>query len=239
MAQKRRFQEPQPIIEGRWWYLFYWQDQFINGRRVRRRQRHKLAPRSLGEREVKKLAAEFLRPLNQGLESIGGATPFMHYIETVYRPTILPLMAKSTRDRYDGVFTNHLEPAFGDAPLRDLTPLTLQKYFSNMAGSRLSYESRDKIKDVLSSILGSAIQYGLLVKNPVIGIKLPRDKKSRRSKPYVTPDQFETLLRAIPEPYATMVFVAVFTGLRVSELVGLKWQCIHEDSISIDERYCR
>ena len=47
------------------------------------------------------------------------------------------------------------------------------------------------------------------------------------------------LVDLIPEPYATMVFVAIYTGLRVSELAGLRWEDIHEDSITIDERYCR
>jgi len=36
-----------------------------------------------------------------------------------------------------------------------------------------------------------------------------------------------------------MIFVAVWTGLRVSELIGLKWRCIHADSITVEERYCR
>jgi len=36
-----------------------------------------------------------------------------------------------------------------------------------------------------------------------------------------------------------MVYVAVYTGLRVSELVGLRWEDIHADSITVDERYCR
>jgi integrase len=36
-----------------------------------------------------------------------------------------------------------------------------------------------------------------------------------------------------------MVYVAVYTGLRVSELIGLRWGDIHERSITIDERYCR
>ena len=38
------------------------------------------------------------------------------------------------------------------------------------------------------------------------------------------------------EPYATMVYVAVDTGLRVSEVIGLRWSDIHEQSITIDER---
>ena len=60
----------------------------------------------------------------------------------------------------------------------------------------------------------------------------------RRSKPYLTPEQFEVLAARIPEPYATMVYVAIFTGLRVSELAGLRWNDLGEDTITIDERYC-
>jgi integrase len=36
-----------------------------------------------------------------------------------------------------------------------------------------------------------------------------------------------------------MVFVTICTGLRISEIAGLRWDDIHEDSITIDERYCR
>ncbi len=46
-------------------------------------------------------------------------------------------------------------------------------------------------------------------------------------------------MRVVPEPYATMIFTAMYTGLRVSELVALKWGDLGYDSISIDERYCR
>jgi Phage integrase family len=55
----------------------------------------------------------------------------------------------------------------------------------------------------------------------------------------VTPEQFERLLDLIPEPYASMVFVAVWTGLRVSELIGLKWDDVGTDSLTVDERCCR
>jgi integrase len=148
-------------------------------------------------------------------------------------------MAASTRERSSGVIKNHLIPAFGSLCLRDLTTMAIQEYFSGMAGSKLSHESIDKIRDVLSSILGSAKKYGLLVTNPVEGIELPPSKRGSRIKPYVTPTQFLQLIELIPEPYATMVFVAIFTGLRVSEVIGLKWRGVHADSITVDERYCR
>jgi len=36
-----------------------------------------------------------------------------------------------------------------------------------------------------------------------------------------------------------MIFVAVYTGLRVSELIGLRWDDVGEGNITIDERCCR
>jgi integrase len=236
---RRRFQDPAPKREGNWWYLLYWQDTFSDGKTTRKRKRHKLAPADIPEREARRMAAEFLRPMNQGFAPIGSATKFEDYVETVYKSTLLPLMAGSTRNRYQGVIKNYLNPAFGSKCLRDLTPLTLQQYFSGLTASELSYESRDKIRDVMSSILASSVTYGLLVKNPMEGMRLAPGKKGKRVKPFIDPAKFVALLALIPEPYATMVFVAVYTGLRASELIGLKWRNVHADAITIEERYCR
>jgi integrase len=236
---RRRFQDPKPARLGKWWYLLCWQDEFIGGRRIRKRKRIKLALASMPEREARKIAAEVLRPMNQGLVSVGSGTKFEEFVESVYKPTVLPLMSKTTQDRYVSVLKNYLGPTFGPACLRDVTPLAVQRYFSKMAGSDLSHESKDKIRDVLSSVLRSAVQFNLLVKNPVEGLKLPPPKHGRRSKPYVTPEQFHALMNLMAEPYATMIFVAVYTGFRVSELVGLRWRNVHADSITIDERYTR
>jgi len=236
---RRRFHNPKPKRVGNWWYLLIRQDEFIAGKRVRKKKRIKLAPATMGAREVNKIAADVLRPLNQGLIPLAAAVGFEEYLETTYQPTVLPLMAKSTQVRSLSVIQNHLKPAFGSRLMRDLTPLSLQQYFSVIAMSPLSYESRDKIRDVLSSILASAVSYGILVKNPIEGVKLGGAKKGNRVKPYIEPTQFHLLVDMIREPYATMVHVAAFTGLRPSELIGLRWRNVHSDSITIEEKYCR
>jgi integrase len=174
--------------------------------------------------------------MNQGLESIGSATPFGTYIDTIYRPTELPLLASPVRSCYEGILRNRLLPFFGDFALRDLNTITLQKYFSTL---RVGHSSAAKTKDVFSSVLGSAMRSGMLVRNPVIGIKIPRPLKGKRIKPTITPREFGLLVESMAEPYATMVFVCVLSGLRVSELIGLKWEDVHEDALTIDERFCR
>lgn len=236
---RRRFQAPKPERRGKYWVLRFWQDEFHDGRRTRERKRIKLAPASMAEREVKKIAAEHLRPMNQGLITVGSATNFTEFVDNVYVPVSLPKMASTTQGRYQGIIDNYLKPQFGGLCLRDISVLSVNRYLSGLGKSNLSHESMDKIRDVLSSILQSAVRYELLVKNPVEGIRLPKPKQGKRSKPFVTPDQFMALLNLIAEPYASMTFVAVYTGLRVSELVGLRWRNVHHDSISIEQRYCR
>ena len=192
------------------------------------------------ERDARRLAAEYVRPLNQGLDSVGSATNFAHFVEKTYIPLTMPLLASSTRGRYQGVLDNYLLPQFGRMTLRDLTPVTLQRYFSAMSSSVLTSASREKIRTVLASVLNDTVKYGLLVTNPIENVRLPVDRRGkRRSKPHLSPEQFEQLISRIAEPYATMVYVAIFTGLRVSELAALRWEDIHSDSITIDERFCR
>lgn len=236
---RRRFQNPKPRKEGKQWVLYYWADVFEQGKRNRKKKRQVLAPVTMKAREVQKVASEFLRPMNQGLQAIGAATNFGTFVEGTYNEVVLPTFAKSTKDRYQGVVKNYLLPQFGDLCLRDITELTVDRFFAGFEKTALDHESVDKIRDVLSSICGSAIRYGLLIKNPVKGVRLPRPKKGKKDKPWITQPDFAKLLLLIAEPYATMVFVAIYTGLRASELIGLRWSDIHEDSVTVDERCCR
>jgi integrase len=232
---RRRFQNPKPFREGEFWWLRVW-DTNLTGNR--KRQRLKLAPADMPVREVQKIAAEKLQPVNRGLVLTGAAMNFGDFVTDIYEKTYLPLLSSSTQDCYNGVISKYLKPEFSRLSLRDISRLTVQQYFSAMAGT-MPYPTISKIRDGLSSILRSAVDADYLMKNPLDGLRLPLDKRPRQPKPTITPEQFHALLELVPEPYASMLFVSVWTGLRVSELIGLKWRCIHTDSITVEERFCR
>jgi integrase len=238
---RRRFQDPAPVVRGNWWTIRVWEDTFVEGKLTRVQKRVRLAPATKGEREVRKDLQKYLAPINHSLTAVGANTNFKYYVEKTYIPVVLPLMAATTKGRYEGIFEDYLKAAFGQCSLGEITPLAVQRYFSNSTNfSDLQHESIDKIRDVLSSIMRSAVEYGLTDRNPVENIRIPRAKTGKKkNKPHVTPEQFAQIIEGIQEPYATMVYVSVWTGLRVSELAALRWEDVHEDSLTIDERYCR
>src|SRR5262249_36233192 len=57
---RRRYQKPSPRREGQQWVLYYWADEFENGKGKRKKKRHVLGPANLGTREVEQLRDEFL-----------------------------------------------------------------------------------------------------------------------------------------------------------------------------------
>jgi integrase len=234
---RRRYQKPVPKKRGQQWSILVREDVSKNGQRKRQLKRVPLGPISLSRAEAERARDEYLAAINHPNVGIGGACLFRDFAQT-YKQDVLPTLASTSRERSLSVLKNYLNPEFGDLMLREITLEPLQSCFTRLQRSKLSFESIDKIRDVLSAVLRTAVEYGRLLTNPAEKIRLRR-RKGRGPKPFLRIDQFYALTDAIAEPYATMVYVAVFSALRVSELAGLKWRNIHTGSITIEERYSR
>lgn len=236
---RRRHQNPTPFVEGAWWYVRVWQDAFVDGRPVRKLRRIKLAEATKKQRVVKKMVDELMRPINQGLITVGSAISFADYVKTVYEVSKLPLRPKSVQNSYKGMLRKYLTPAFGRMSLSEMSPCSIQMFFSSLPRQGVSFSSIAKSRDALSHVLRSAHEFRYISRNPMEGVQLPPDTGEKKEKPFLYPAQFANLLELISEPYATMVHTAAWTGLRVSELIGLKWRHVGEASLRIERGFCR
>jgi integrase len=234
---RRRYQKPAPKRRGAQWTILVREDRVADEKRTRKVRRIALGPATLTRAEAERLRDDYLSAVNHPNVGIGGACLFRDFV-TTYERDVLPTLASTSRERSKIVLKNYLKPELGSLMLREITLEPLQAYFTKLQQSELSFESVDKIRDVLSAVLRTAVEYGRLLNNPAEKIRLKRRKPSR-PKPFLRIEQFYLLLQAIPEPYATMVYVAVFSGLRVSEQAGLRWRNVHATSITIEERYSR
>ena len=234
---RRRYQKPTPKRRGSRWTILVREDVEQNGQRKRRVKRVPIGPTTRTKAEAERLRDDYLTKLNQPRVGIGGAILFRDFAR-IYERDVLSNHANTTQARSKSVLKNHLNPEFGNLMLREISLERLQAYFAALQRTDLSAESVDKVRDVMSAVLRTAVDYGRLAGNPAEKIRLKK-RKLTKPKPFLRINQFNMLVEAIAGPYATMVYVAVFTGLRVSELAGLRWRNIHAGSITIEQRYCR
>ena len=234
---RRRYQKPTPKKRGKQWTILVREEVVDDGQRKRNVRRVALGPASLTRAQAERLRDDYLVSINEPAVGIGGACLFRDFAN-IYERDVLSTHASTTQERSKSVLKNYLNPAFGGSMLREITLERLQHYFAELQRSKLSPESVHKTRDVLSAVLRTAVDYGRLDMNPAEKIRL---KKRRVNKPkrFLRIGQFFQLLELIAEPYTTMVYVAVFVGLRVSELAGLRWRNIHVDSITIEQRFSR
>ena len=177
---RRRFQNPKPFREGAWWWIFVRRDVFSQGKVSRRKERVKLAPATMSDREVRKVSAEYLRPLNQGLE-ISRISDQLHHLREQHLHS-----GGAAIDGYDrrksrsrGVIQNYLQPAFGTLALRDLDTCNCIGTLPACPGTHVVAGIKDKIRDVLSVCLGRAVRHQLLMRNPMEGLQLPPGRAAR------------------------------------------------------------
>ena len=125
-----------------------------------------------------------------------------------------------TTDANDrGRYRNHLEPAFGNLALKDLSPLRIRTFVAQLATRRAAGTVR-QIHALLSTMLSDAVEEGLLLVNPCRRTKLPQTP--RYEAVFLSPAQLEVLAGSIDPHYRCLLLTAAGTGMRWGELAGLR-----------------
>jgi len=134
-----------------------------------------------------------------------------------------------TQDRYAGIIRAHLIPAFGMLELTALQPQRIQSYYSQALKSGrkdgkggLSARTVRYHHMVLYEALKHAVKYGLLIRNVAEAVDPPIPEY--KGITIIDSDGVRRLLEAAKgTSYYACIFTAVYTGLRRSELLGLRW----------------
>ncbi len=134
-----------------------------------------------------------------------------------------------TQERYEGIVRVHLIPAFGSLPLAGLQPQRIQNYYSQALRSGrkdgnggLSTRTVRYHHMVLYEALKHAVKRGILIRNVAEAADPPPPEPKEIA--ILDSGGVRMLLQAAEStPYHTCIFTAVYTGLRRSELLGLRW----------------
>src|SRR5919107_1738244 len=138
-------------------------------------------------------------------------------------------MAHSTYVRSEGIVNNHLKPALGHRKLKDLTRVEVRRLY-NEKSKTLSAHSVDYIHATLQMSLSQAVRDDLIPRNVAVGER-PRSSRNCNEVKALSPTQVKMLLKAARDTRNEALYVvAVHTGLRQGELLGLKWTDVDLDA---------
>jgi len=134
-----------------------------------------------------------------------------------------------TAESYQSEVRRHIIPALGTIPLTRLQPQHLETYYAR-ALSQGRIDGRGGLSRrtvlyhhrILSEALSHAVKMGLLGRNVVEVVDPPRVERTNWET--LAPENVPKFLEAAQEaPYYELFYMALYTGMRLGELLGLRW----------------
>jgi integrase len=168
---------------------------------------------------------EELRGVNQGTVRPESSMLFGTFAEEQWKTLVLPTLKLSTQHGYKTVLAKHLLPYWRDWRLRDIGRQDVQQWVADRFRRQLGWQTVRNAWTLLSGILETAVEYGYLSTNPARGVKFP-EKELKEAPVLFTAEDFTKLLEQLDEPYRTMARLIALTGLRIGELLAVRWRCL-------------
>lgn len=198
-------------------------------------------------RGKKEIAEDFLRqwltelenPKFQATDQLLGDW-LIYWIDNIAKKDL----ERNTYESYRWEINKHIIPMIGQAPLSDLLPLDIQKFYDHKsndgklkASGGLSNRSVTYIHSILNQALTKAVDLEMIEKNPCDKVKPGKDKRKQRKGQDIvslSKEQLTDFIKSCREHRDfALIYTAAYTGARQSELLGLKWDDVEWDEKSI------
>jgi integrase len=150
----------------------------------------------------------------------------------------------STLDTYKSIWNVHVNPRLGHLELRQITPLTLERFAAELADDGVGAPTIRKAMSMLQGMLGRAVAWNRLRTNPAPAAKKPAAPRQRAIQP-LAPITIEKLRHQLLRgrrdgPRDTMlVSLLAYSGERPEEALALEWRHVRANTLLIEQKLVR
>jgi len=153
------------------------------------------------------------------------AMPFSEFVKTEWKPNATLHLRKSSMRIYNFNLDNHILSAIGEVPLREISRSQIESCLSGLQRKGYAVSTMRSVRATISTVLEAAVGRRYIADNAAHGIRI-READSKREPRYCQPPEVRKLLLKLGEPCRSVVLVAVSTGLRIGEILALRWKRI-------------
>jgi len=146
-------------------------------------------------------------------------------------------LERGTTVKYKSHIELHIAPYLGNVKLAKLSTPVIEKFKDDMLG-RLSRPMARKVLVSLKSILSEAQRRGLVAQNVAQGVRIKTKTREDDKAEIPSVAEVNAILAAAADRWRPLFLTAAFTGLRASELRGLRWPDVdfEKKTISVAQR---
>lgn len=134
----------------------------------------------------------------------------------------------STQVTYQGYLTKWILPRWRSYRLTDVKPVQVEQWLKSLP---LSKGSKAKIRNIMSALYSHGQRWEWVSTNPIRHVR--QSAKRSRVPTVLSPEQIKELLDKLVELPKTAVLLGASTGLRVGELLGLKWEDVDFETLEL------
>ena len=166
--------------------------------------------------------------LMQGQNSISSGNTMQEYtVEEWYLCWIRNFkestVKRGTIDSYNCMFNFYIKPFLGSIKLKMLNAAEIQSFYNELAKNDYSKSTITLINALLTNLFRYAYRMGLVEKNPMEMVILPRARQKQERRVLSRKEQNLLLSYLKGKDIEMLVTVALATGMRIGELTGLTW----------------
>ncbi len=181
------------------------------------------------KRDAEAFLVGLLHERDTGIDIQPGRITLSKFLERWLKDYARVNTAPKTFIRYEEIARLHLVPSLGSIRLIKLRPPHIQQAYSKLLGKGLSSRTVLHCHRVLREALQHAVQWQLLARNPADAVQPPRPERSEVRA--LEAEEARQLLQAVARTrYDALVHLAVTSGMRKGELLGLRWSDVDLDA---------